>query len=992
MRKLSLIIGIICIMFNLYAQSPHGESLTLDCSDCHTTGNWEYAATARFLHSTTNFNLEGQHQFVDCRSCHTSLIFEETGINCNDCHTDMHNNMLGLDCARCHDSKSWIISNVTDLHQQSRFPLVGAHKNADCASCHLSSSLLEFRPLGIECVDCHRHDYEQTINPNHVQSNLSSDCSECHLISSSQWSASGFNHSFFPLTNGHALNDCAACHTNGLFENILSDCYSCHQSDFEASTNPSHISSNFSTNCLDCHTTDPDWQPAEYLEHDINLFPIYSGEHNGEWERCSECHTESSNFSAFSCIDCHEHNLSDMAEEHQGIGNYAYSSFACLACHPRGSSGEVFDHSTTAFPLQGQHLNTTCLDCHTQGFGNLSSACSDCHIVNYNQAQEPKHIEAGISLLCEDCHDENAWNPSSFNHGLTSNFELDGGHAGRQCTECHIGNTTDAVSDCYSCHSENYNNATDHFTLAFDHDCLQCHNNVDWNDASFDHNTTNFPLTGAHMATECNSCHSTGYAGTYSECSSCHLDNYNQAANPSHTDAGISSSCEDCHGTISWVPSEFSHIISTGFELNGGHAGRQCSDCHLGTTANASPDCYSCHNENYNSAPDHLALSFPHDCLQCHNNVDWNDASFDHSTTNFPLTGAHMATECNSCHSTGYAGTYSECSSCHLDNYNQAANPSHTDAGISSSCEDCHGTISWVPSEFSHIISTGFELNGGHAGRQCSDCHLGTTANASPDCYSCHNENYNSAPDHLALSFPHDCLQCHNNVDWNDASFDHSTTNFPLTGAHVATECISCHSDGYAGTSSECSSCHQSDFDQTTNPNHSSLGLSPSCDDCHSTNAGWNPALFPDHNNYYALNGAHASIAGNCFLCHSGNYVTTPNTCYACHTNEYNNTTDPAHSAAGFPTECATCHTENAWEPATFDHDGQYFPIYSGEHRGEWNSCSDCHTVTNVYSQFSCIDCHEHNKTDMDDEHGDVSGYTWESISCLSCHPTGEAE
>jgi len=40
--------------------------------------------------------------------------------------------------------------------------------------------------------------------------------------------------------------------------------------------------------------------------------------------------------------------------------------------------------------------------------------------------------------------------------------------------------------------------------------------------------------------------------------------------------------------------------------------------------------------------------------------------------------------------------------------------------------------------------------------------------------------------------------------------------------------------------------------------------------------------------------------------------------------------------------------------------------------------------------QFSCIDCHEHNQQDMDDEHKGVSGYTWATSACYSCHPTGQ--
>jgi len=257
---------------------------------------------------------------------------------------------------------------------------------------------------------------------------------------------------------------------------------------------------------------------------------------------------------------------------------------------------------------------------------------------------------------------------------------------------------------------------------------------------------------------------------------------------------------------------------------------------------------------------------------------------------------------------------------------------------------------------------------------------------------SCHQQNYNNAKDHVASNFPTDCTQCHNNSDWNDATFDHNATNFPLTGAHVATECSACHTDGYVGTSTSCSSCHSGNYNATTNPNHSSLGISTSCQDCHTTNPDWKPAAFSTHNDYYALNGAHAAVFSDCYLCHAGDYTNTQNTCFGCHSNDYNNTTDPAHATAQFSTDCLTCHTENAWKPSTFDHDSQYFPIYSGEHKGEWNNCSDCHTQASNYAVFSCLNCHEHNITDMADEHKDVNGYVYNSTNCLTCHPTGKAD
>jgi hypothetical protein len=65
--------------------------------------------------------------------------------------------------------------------------------------------------------------------------------------------------------------------------------------------------------------------------------------------------------------------------------------------------------------------------------------------------------------------------------------------------------------------------------------------------------------------------------------------------------------------------------------------------------------------------------------------------------------------------------------------------------------------------------------------------------------------------------------------------------------------------------------------------------------------------------------------------------------------------------------------------------------VYSGSHRGEWNSCAECHSNSN-YSTFTCIGCHEHNQTDMNNKHNEVSGYTWASEACLQCHPTGKAD
>ena len=142
------------------------------------------------------------------------------------------------------------------------------------------------------------------------------------------------------------------------------------------------------------------------------------------------------------------------------------------------------------------------------------------------------------------------------------------------------------------------------------------------------------------------------------------------------------------------------------------------------------------------------------------------------------------------------------------------------------------------------------------------------------------------------------------------------------------------------------------------NPNHVALGLSTNCVTCHTTAPNWSPALFPVHNNYYPLVGAHAAIASNCTECHNnGNYNNTQtHVMVAMHQNIILQTIRTTFQLDF--TTCASCHSQNAWEPSTWDHDDLYFPIYSGKHKNKWDQCSDCHTNATNYSIFSCLGCH----------------------------------
>ncbi len=322
---------------SLHAQNPHDENLDMDCAGCHNEDSWSISMdTFNYNHDRHAFVLEGRHLEIDCKDCHTDLHFRGTRDRCMDCHTDMHRQSVGSDCGRCHSAASWLVDDIPQLHEQEGFPLEGSHFNIDCIACHPSDNELVFNLVGNRCVNCHLQLYEATTNPPHSAQGFPTDCKQCHdPMGAGGWK--GVSHYFFPLTKGHAIEDCAACHQGKIYTGLSAECIACHQKDFDNSSFPSHPRSNFSTDCTECHTEDPGWQPVTYKAHDDLYFPIYSGKHGGEWQRCVECHTDAGDYSRFSCTDCHKHsNAAKLERKHDDVGGYSHDSRACLECHPNG--------------------------------------------------------------------------------------------------------------------------------------------------------------------------------------------------------------------------------------------------------------------------------------------------------------------------------------------------------------------------------------------------------------------------------------------------------------------------------------------------------------------------------------------------------------------------------------------------------------------------------------------------------------------------------
>jgi len=448
--------------------------------------------------------------------------------------------------------------------------------------------------------------------------------------------------------------------------------------------------------------------------------------------------------------------------------------------------------------------------------------------------------------------------------------------------------------------------------------------------------------------------------------------------------------CSDCHTTETWKVDlnkiKFNHD-KTGFKLLGQHSRIKCNDCHQKLIFSKTPtQCVACHYDFHKST---LGLQ----CQRCHNFDTWKIPDFreKHNQTRFALAFAHKNLDCSSCHKSlaEFSSLPVECYGCHKKNYENVSFPNHALAKFSLNCVECHpvNALTWKNINFVHPDQP-LKLDGKHAMTDCYKCHNGIFAGTPADCFSCHQHNFVNAknPNHVNSGINHECSSCHTTNSWKPSTFDHNKTSFKLTGAHLTVECSSCHKGTLTGTPTDCYSCHQNNFASTTNPDHKLLGFPTNCEQCHTTN-GWRPATFDHNKTNFALTGKHTAV--QCQDCHKSTYKGTPTDCYSCHQNNYANALIPVHTV-GYPYNCEMCHTTSGWRPSSFNHDAQYFKIYSGKHsfsKGRWKLCADCHlSAPNSFNEFSCTTKCHNNRTKIDNEHKNVSGYIYDNNACYSCH------
>src|ERR1700688_4884189 len=360
------------------------------------------------------------------------------------------------------------------------------------------------------------------------------------------------------------------------------------------------------------------------------------------------------------------------------------------------------------------------------------------------QRQPRRSPHGALNIPCENCHTNTSWSPiravPEFNHDATG-YPLRGMHEKVTCTGCHVKPVfTNVGKNCANCHADIHRGQ-------FGANCAQCHTVLGWQVSvqSISQHFNRFPLLGAHAVVECQECHKNAAVGNYlglsTACSSCHQSDWQRTTNPVHASAGAAfavANCTTCHSFDNWANAKFDHS-TTGFLLTNGHANVACALCHINNNYNltiAPNDCENsgCHlttwqrttNPVHPSAGTAFAAA---NCTTCHNTISWTTATFDHSTTGFPLTSGHANVACTLCHiNNNYNLTIAptDCgnSGCHLTTWQTTTNPVHPSAGpafAAANCTTCHNTISGTTATFDHS-TTGFPLTSGHANVACTLC------------------------------------------------------------------------------------------------------------------------------------------------------------------------------------------------------------------------------------------------------------------------------
>ena len=473
---------------------------------------------------------------------------------------------------------------------------------SNCTKCHILGKKVSNQ----KCLECHtelkaRVDLKKGY---HSSPEIKGkECVTCHSdhhglnFQIVRFSKEKFNHSVtgFPLTGAHVKKQCIDCHKSDhiadlkikkksfTYLGLNQACLTCH-ADYHQQTLPA--------TCTDCHDFVA-FKPAKKFDHANAKFQL-TGKHKDV--ACIGCHKigtkNALKFQEFkglkfdNCTPCHK-----------DVHNNKFGQ-NCTQCHTGESFSMIikgvqgFDHSKTNFKLEGKHQRVDCKLCHKTKLTNAlkHTFCTDCH-TDYHKAQFAKQ---GISPDCSKCHTVNGFNEFTFtieqhNAGV---FQLKGAHLATPCFACHKKETSKADTNwhfkdigkrCIDCH-KNIHQTLISEKFYPESGCENCHNENKWSSITFDHQKTNFELTGAHAKKTCRDCHfnkeKEGFAhqkfnGLPTDCENCHPDKHVK-----QFEVNGATDCSGCHDMVQFKPAtKFDHN-KTLFPLDGKHKNVACIKCH----------------------------------------------------------------------------------------------------------------------------------------------------------------------------------------------------------------------------------------------------------------------------------------------------------------------------------------------------------------------------------------------------------------------------
>ncbi len=556
---------------------------------------------AEFDHARIGFAMDGAHLALECKACHVNATvavlpqgaqrYLGLAQDCATCHADVHEGRFAAACASCHGQTSW--DGLFSLGHERFLPLIGAHALA-CDQCHQADGAHALervagrdpRPEARDCAACHE-------SPHGAE-----------------------------FTAGTAV-------LAGLPEGAA--CASCHAAEHTTFRDPALA----------------ELTPAQHAAAGFALLPPHDA------PACADCHApQRKRFdrrypgrTPEQCSACHE----DVHEGQFERGPFAGEE--CSTCHeplhfvPAAFGVEL--HARAELPLEGQHAEIACEDCHEKPdeeharvFRGTPSDCDACH----DDAHAGFFTAFVAGLLppahgeCARCHDASSFAAAEagFEHGRFTDFEVLGAHSEAGCAACHAARAE-----------------------------------RDENGRSFGSVAQDFgPFAG------CVTCHADPHAGRFDEA----------FGYPAEVEGFRD--CARCHDESSFrsLPRGFEHDYWTGFALSGAHGAASCAACHeplagpdrLGRTAAeaAGASCADCHEDPHGGQFDERDRAS--DCARCHASEPEDFLVFDHERdARFALGEAHRALECASCHMTiegqglafvRYRPLGRECVDCHGSN------------------------------------------------------------------------------------------------------------------------------------------------------------------------------------------------------------------------------------------------------------------------------------------------------------------------------------